>query len=301
MMDFSHAPSNLIERIFDLPHELKRLVLSYIWPDTLRLHYYEAARYRGPSDEQPVRLTSPVTASAVSQESVFWLSELMINKSWHKAATEHLNNTTIWNLGDIEHLNFYLYRRCESRPARQEAFLQRLRSVQHTSVTVRPRSAIHVKDNWRVIHLLPSFNEFIEGRLPISTVRLHLDDLFDLPSDQQEVWAITMTKFARLLVDNERAIRRTMQVRVACTHNELGSRKGQGFMNMIRQHCGPDTVRWHPTGYCRYQGRLGDLVVVTKGGSFRLQDVRLFLLMNHLQPLVDNGDEHLDLYGPSFD
>ena len=303
-MDSStYLPRNLIERIVDLPPELKRLVLSHIWPDTLRLHYYEPVRYRGPSDEQPVRLTSPVTSSALSQESVFWLSELMINKSWYKAATDHLNNITIWNLGDVEQLNTYLHRRCESRPSLHEAFLQRLRSVQHTSVTVSPRSATYANDNWRTIQLLLSFHEFIDGRLPISTVRLHLDDLFELPINEQEAWAITITKFARLVVDNEKAVRRAIQVRVACTHKELGSRKGQAFMGMIRQHCGPDTVQWRPAGHCRYQGRLGDLVVVWRGGStaFRLQDVRLFLLMNHLQPLVDNGDEHLDLYGPSFD
>lgn len=265
------APKNLIERIFDLPAELRRLTLFYIWPTTLRIHYCEP--FRGPRSciAQPVRLTSTETSSIMFQDYLFRLSDHTITRSWYEALTEHLNTSTLWNLGDVEQLKKYFRQtiKHEQRPALHEAFLQRLRSVRYTSISFRPRSLASNTFDPKILGLLLQLPEFADGHLPLSTVRLHLDDLFELASDTQDIWAVTITKFARAVHDTKRAVRRPLHVKIACSEEAFHSLRGQRFADVLRHHCGPDTVKWLPTVTCRYQGRLGDLTVIWKRKEMR--------------------------------
>lgn len=270
------AHKNLIERILDLPAELRRLTFLNFLPGTLRLHYYEST---WPKDVLPVRLAHTDTSSAVLQEFVFWLSDDLVTKAWHEAITEHINTITLWDLGEVEQLKVYLDRGCKSRPVRQQAFFQRLKTVQRTSISIRPIGTPYGSFTQGRVRMLLNLREVVDGNLPLSTVRLHLDGLVPHGRDQQDLWAITVSEFARFVSDNKKAIHRPLQVKISCPESELSTRKMRNFLNRIHFHCGNDTVRWIHTGDCRYQGRVGDLTVTWKGeGSVvRIKDKLLLL------------------------
>jgi hypothetical protein len=260
---------NLIERILNLPAELRSLTLFSIWPTTLRIHYCVPFQGPGSCIAQPVRLTSMNTSSIMFQYYLFRLSDHMITRSWYEAMTEHLNTSTLWDLGDIEQLETYFRQitKDKQQPALHEAFLQRLRSVRHTSISFRPTRLVYEPFDTKmlkILKLLLQLPEFANGQLPLSTVRLHLDDLFERTSNTLDVWAVPITKFARAVHDTKRAVRRPFDVKIACSEEAFHSRKSQRFADVLRHHCGPDTVKWVPTVTCRYAGRLGDLTVIWK-------------------------------------
>jgi hypothetical protein len=277
---------NLIDRILDLPAELRRPILLSIWPATLRVHYYLPPRVivrvnQPPLSDgiSPVRLTSVDSCSASSPDYVFRFTDHMVNRRWYQALAEHLNTTTQWDLGDTAHLRRYLQGqgpvfdyRDGDRLTSHEPFLQRLKSVWRTSISLRSEDAVGMDlptydQNMKMLLQLP---ELTEGGLMISTLRLHLDQLFELDSKKQILLADAIAMYAGMLHQSAKGFQRPLHIKIACTEAAFRSRNGQRVSNQIRHRCGDDTVRWVPTAICRYQGQLGDLTVAWEEKGIQL-------------------------------
>lgn len=274
------AQRNLIERIVDLPPELRRLTFLYILPTTLRVHYYyyfstpkgtppQPTSYR----VLPVRLTSVDACSTEFQDYVFRFSDHMIIRGWYQAVTEHLNTFTLWDLGDVKEVDSYLrdprYRYVEHWPTLRTPFLHRLHAVQHTSISLRQRCAVNTSSQTydKDMSLLLRLPEITGGHLTLSTVRLYRDHIFELLGEPPCFLADAVAQSAGMLNHVLKGFRKPILIKIACSEAAFNSRSGQDFTNQIRQRCGFDAVRWVSTVTCRYGGRLGDLTVTWKRES----------------------------------
>lgn len=272
-----HSPRtdmNLIDRILDLPTELRAMILlPAVIPWSLHLEYSPLfdTRFDDMTDNEreqvQIRLryfNTPISGTA--QAGIFHPWYHLVNKRWWTAVEYVINTVTVWDLGEAEGLYHYLrIGRYPFHRKRQDSFFQRLKAIQNVTITIKPYLMCGSTGLYN-LKLLSELPKIIEDKLALSLVRLRLKDLISLRGLEQEKWVKEMVMFAVYASGNEKfTSTRPPELRITCPATDLKTRRGKEFLEKIRRKHDATFRDWTRTGECRYQGPIGELALRWSG------------------------------------